>query len=87
MAETITITIPEAPEKREEVLRFLRDHDLLAKVPATADQPKGHWARVAENLSHANALGNGLGDEFRAGMREFRENVTFRSDHSPETSA
>ena len=85
MADTITITIPETPKEREEVLRFLSEHGLVSKEKTSPRTPKkGKWARVAEKLSRENALGNGLGDEFRAGMREFRENLVFKSELTSE---
>lgn len=67
MAETITITMPETPNEREEVLRFLSAHGLVAEEQTVkASGEKGKWARVAERL----ARGPALDEEFRAGMRD-----------------
>ena len=84
MAETIMITIPDAPKEREEVLRFLESKGLVKREEVKEqhpDQPKqSRWARLAQKMSEENYLSDGLGDEFRRGCREFRENFVFKSE-------
>ena len=83
MAETITITIPETPKEREEVLTFLKSKGLVKPKEAKKQIPKkpkqSRWAKLAQKMSEENYLGDGLGDEFRKGCREFRNNFLFKN--------
>lgn len=81
---TITITIPDTPKEREEVLSYLESKGLVKREEVKEQLPikpkQSRWAKLAKKLSEENYLGNGLGDEFRQGCREFRENFVFRSE-------
>jgi hypothetical protein len=81
--ETITIQIPDTPKEREEIMQFLIAKGLVQgnKESATGISK---WARLADELAEANALGDGLGDIFRSGTKEFRENFAFKSELNSE---
>ena len=85
---TITITIPESPKEREEVLTFLESKGLVKREEVRVqrfNKPKrSRWAKLAQKMSEENYLGDGFGDVFRQGCREFRENLVFKSEHTDD---
>lgn len=70
MAETITITMPEVPQEREEVLQFLAAKGL---VPPTAPaKKKGCYAELARQYREEKVL-TGYGEAVANLRKEFRE--------------
>ena len=85
-SKTLLIKIPDAPKDRQEIIQFLLDRGLveekdlqMEEVQARQGEPS-HWARIAKEMADENLLGDGLGDELRAGLRESRETFAFRHD-------
>ena len=78
-----TITIPEAPKEREEVLSYLESkglvnrEDIPSKVGNDSKQ-KNRWAVFAEKM-HLESPLDGESEQFSKLTRQFRENFSFRS--------
>ena len=53
--KTLTITLPESPEDREEVIAFLISKGLIERKQVEPPRSEnGHWAKVAKEMaSHA----------------------------------
>ncbi len=91
--ETITITIPDSPKEREEVLRFLTEKGLMHRIPpldAIQGEPKSaprrKWAQVAEEMaSHAHMRGE-AGEKMLASIDEFREDFEVPNPFEPQNS-
>lgn len=64
-------------------LSHLEDGSLLIRITpqnkTEGESKKGKWARVAEEMAEENLLRNGLGDELREHVRQFRQNFTMRN--------
>ena len=69
MAKTITITIPDAPEKQEEVMRFLAEKGL---VPPPDSPKKGKYAELVRQYREEEIL-TGHGCEVARLRKGFRE--------------
>jgi len=70
MAETITITMPDSPEERDEVLRYLKSKGLL---PSEAlSMKKGKYAELARQFREEKIL-TGFGEKVAKLRKEFRE--------------
>ncbi len=87
---TLTINLPEAANALHHVLEVLLQYGLISKKKVhtieqekTAARPgkKGRWALVAEEMSKENFLDNGLGEEFRKYIHEFREGFAFKVEN------
>jgi hypothetical protein len=83
----LTIKLPETAETLNEVLKFLLKYGLISKKEAraveheeTANKPrkKNRWALAAEEMSKENFLDDGLGEELRNYIREFREGFAIK---------
>ena len=73
MAQTITITIPDAPKEREEVLQFLADKGLVPQnVPS---KKKGRYSELARQYREEEIL-TGHGAEVAKLRKEFREDFS-----------
>ncbi len=73
MAETITITIPESPQEREEVLRFLAAKGLVSTIAPA--KTKGRYAELVRQYREENVL-TGHGEEVANLRKEFREDFS-----------
>ena len=75
MAETLTITLPDDPEKRERILRFLREQGLVEAPaePEPASPLKGKWALLAETMAGQAFMDGDLGNEVLQSIQAFRD--------------
>jgi len=73
MAETITITMPDTPEEREELLQYLASKGLAP--PSAAAPKKGKYAELAR-LYREDKLLTGYGKEVAKLRKEFRESFS-----------
>jgi hypothetical protein len=87
--KTLTINLPESGETLHEVLKILLQYGLISKKEAltieqekTENKPgkKSRWALAAEEMSKENLLDNGLGEELRSYIHEFREGFAFKDN-------
>jgi hypothetical protein len=83
----LTIKLPESAETLKEVLKFLLKYGLISKKEAraveheeTANKPgkKSRWALAAEEMSKENFLDDGLGEELRNYIHEFRDGFAIK---------
>jgi hypothetical protein len=83
----LTIKLPESAETLSEVLKFLLQYGLISKKEAfaveheeTVNRPgkKSRWALAAEEMSKENFLDDGLGEELRNYIHEFREGFAIK---------
>jgi len=80
---TITITIPDSPKEREEVLIYLEAKGLVNRndLPEDAgkiEKKRSKWAAFAEKMHRESPL-DGESEQFTQLTRRFRENFSFRS--------
>lgn len=72
---TITITIPDTPREREEVLSYLEAKGLVdrSKVPSQVppSQGKSRWADLAEKMHQASPL-DGESEDLESHFKAFR---------------
>ncbi len=75
--ETITITIPDSPKEREEILSFLATKGLVSQNRASrrSASPKGKYAELARQYREEEIL-TGYGKEVAKLRKEFREDFT-----------
>ena len=72
-SDTITITIPDSPKEREEILNFLSEKGLVSKGQAQKVlSPKGRYAELARQYREEGIL-TGFGKEVEKLRKEFRE--------------
>ena len=85
----LTIKLPESAETLSEVLKFLLQYGLISKKEALAVEheetanrlrKKSRWALTAEEMSKENFLGDGLGEELRNYINEFREGFSIKEN-------
>lgn len=85
----LTIKLPESAETLNEVLKFLLKYGLISKKEALAveheetanrQRKKSRWALAAEEMSKENLLDNGLGEELRNYIHEFREGFSIKEN-------
>ena len=89
MQKTLTINLPDSAEAVREVLRTLLRFgiisrkeviDLEQEEPVKQTRKKSRWALTAEEMSKENFLDNGLGEELRNYIHEFREGFAFKNN-------
>jgi hypothetical protein len=82
MQKTLTIKLPESPERLHKLLKILRQYGLISDKKARSieqneqtskQEEKGRWARAADRLKSEGFL-KGQGDEVKKLTRDFREN-------------
>ena len=83
----LTIELPSSAEALHNVLQMLLHYGLISekkvrtiKQEKKAKKPgkKSRWALTAEEMSKENLLDNGLGEELRNYIHEFREGFAFK---------
>lgn len=83
----LTIELPSSTEALNNVLQMLLHYGLISeKKMRTIVQEKkvkkpgkkSRWALAAEEISKENLLDNGLGEELRKYIHEFREGFAFK---------
>lgn len=88
----LTINLPESVETLNKVIKFLLQYDLIPEKVARTLEPeetgnkpmkKSRWALVAEEMSEENLLGDGLGEELRQYIHEFRDGFVFKDSLDP----
>jgi hypothetical protein len=84
----LTIELPSSAEALNNVLQMLLQYGLISeKKVRTIKQEekekkpgkKSRWALTAEEMSKENLLDNGLGEELRKYIHEFREGFAFKA--------
>lgn len=64
-------------------LNHLEDGSILIRImpqkKTEKGSKKGKWAQVAEEMAEEDLLRNGLGDELREHVREFRQNFVLKN--------
>jgi hypothetical protein len=85
----LTIKLPESAEALNEVLKFLLKYGLISKKEARAVEheetanrsgEKSRWAQTAEEMAQENFLDDGLGEELRNYIHEFREGFSIKEN-------
>jgi hypothetical protein len=83
----LTIDLPSSAEALHNVLQTLMHYGLISEKKVRtivqaekARKPgeKSRWALTAEEMSKENLLDNGLGEELRNYIHEFREGFAFK---------
>jgi len=72
VAETLTITLPDSPKKRDQILRYLQEQGLVEIILETP-QTKSKWARLAETMAEQAYMDGKLGVQVLKSVQEFRD--------------
>jgi len=71
MADTLTITLPDVPEKREKILRFLEEQGVTRLSAGWSEKSK--WALLAETMASQAYMEGEVGEQTLQAVREFRD--------------